>query len=60
MLNKLSIKQRMLLIISMFFILFICMVLFSIKGSNHVKDISAAAVSKIMLEDQKDKNNVYV
>nr|WP_321396344.1 methyl-accepting chemotaxis protein [uncultured Desulfobacter sp.] len=58
MLKALSIKQRMLLIIAMFFLLFICMVWFSINGSNHVKDISLTAVDEIMLEDQKDKLKV--
>nr|WP_320193134.1 methyl-accepting chemotaxis protein [uncultured Desulfobacter sp.] len=58
MLNSLSIKQRMLLIIAMFFILFICMAWFSIIGSTHIEDISVSAVSKIMLEDQKDKVKV--
>jgi len=58
MLNRLSIKQRMFLIIGLFFVLFIGMVWFSINGSNNVRDISISNVAMIMLEDQKDKLKV--
>ena len=58
MLNRLSIKQRMFLIIAMFFVLFACMIWFSINGSSNIEDISVDAVGKIMLEDQKDKLKV--
>ncbi len=58
MLDRFSIKQRMFLIIALFFALFIGMVWFSINGSNNVRDIAVNDVAKVMLEDQKDKLKV--
>lgn len=58
MLNRFSIKQRMFFIIALFFILFVCMVWFSISGSNNVRDLAISDVAKVMLEDQKDKLKV--
>ena len=58
MLNRFSIKQRMFLIIGLFFVLFIGMVWFSINRTNKVKDIAVSRVAKVMLEDQKDKLKV--
>ncbi len=58
MLNRISIKQRMFLIIALFFVLFVGMVWFSINGSNNVRDIAVSDVAKVMLEDQKDKLKV--
>ena len=58
MLNRFSIKQRMFLIIALFFVLFIGMVWFSINGTNKVRDIAVSRVAKVMLEDQKDKLKV--
>lgn len=58
MLNRFSIKQRMFFIIALFFILFICMIWFSINSSNNVRDLAISDVAKVMLEDQKDKLKV--
>ena len=58
MLNRFTIKQRMYLIIGFIFILFICMVWFAIKTSNHAKDTAISYTENIMLTDQKEKIQV--
>lgn len=58
MLNRLSIKQRMFVIVGLFFLLFIIMIWFSINGSNNVRDLAVLDTSKIMLDDQKAKLKV--
>ena len=58
MLNRFTIKQRMYLIICFIFILFICMVWFAIKTSDHAKDAAMIYTEEIMLTDQKEKIQV--
>ncbi|MCG8617114.1 MAG: methyl-accepting chemotaxis protein [Desulfobacterales bacterium] len=58
MLIRLSIKQRMFLIIGLFLVLFIGMVWLSVNGANTVRDLAVADTSAVMLEDQKAKLKV--
>ena len=58
MLNRFSIKQRMVLILGLIVILFGCMGFFANTGVNRVRDVAIDKTSHIMLEDQKAKIKV--
>ena len=58
MLIRLSIKQRMFLIIGLFLVLFTGMVWLSVNGANTVRDLAVADTKTVMLEDQKAKLKV--
>lgn len=58
MLKRLSIKQRMYLIITLIFILFAVMIVFSVTSSLRVRNSGMESTEKIMLADQKDKIRV--
>ena len=58
MLNRLSVKGRMYIINVSILILFVTMVLFSVRNSNGVKDLGIEKTAEVMLEDQKAKIQV--
>lgn len=58
MLNRISIKQRMFLIIALIMILFIGMAWFAARNSNKVRDMALESTGQVMLEDQKAKLKV--
>ena len=58
MLNRLSVKGRMYIINVSILILFVTMVLFSVRNSNGVKDLGIEKTGEVMLEDQKAKIQV--
>lgn len=58
MLQKLSIKGRMFLIISAIFILFVTMLSFAMNNGNAVLQLGIEKTGDVMLEDQKSKLKV--
>ncbi len=58
MLNSLSVKGRMYLIIVAILALFLIMMFFAIQNGNKVRDLSLAKTGEIMLADQKAKLQV--
>lgn len=58
MLNKLSVKGRMYLIIIAIFILFLVMVFFALQSGNKARDLGVQKAGEVMLVDQKDKLQV--
>lgn len=58
MLNKLSVKGRMYLIIIAILLLFVVMAFYTIQTGNNVKDMGLNKVGEIMLVDQKAKLQV--
>ncbi|MFH1152723.1 MAG: methyl-accepting chemotaxis protein [Pseudomonadota bacterium] len=55
MLNRFSIKGRMVIIICSIFVLFVLMTYFAISSSNNARDLAIEKTGSIMLEDQKNK-----
>ena len=53
MLNRLSVKGRMYIINVTILVLFVTMVMFSVRNSNGVKDLGLEHTGEVMLEDQK-------
>jgi methyl-accepting chemotaxis protein len=58
MLNRLTVKGRMYIINAAILVLFVTMVLFSVRNSNGVKDLGIQKTGEVMLEDQKAKIQV--
>lgn len=58
MLNKLSVKGRMYLIIIAIFILFLVMGFFALQSGNKARDLGVQKTGEVMLADQKDKLQV--
>ncbi len=58
MLNRFSIKQRIYLILFLFFTLFVSMIWFTINNSNNVRKLAILDTADIMLKDQKAKLKV--
>lgn len=58
MLNRLSVRGRMYLIIITIFILFLVMVFFAISSSIKVRDLGIAKAAKVMQSDQEAKIQV--
>jgi methyl-accepting chemotaxis protein len=58
MLQKLSIKGRMFIIIGAIFVLFVAMLSFTMNNSNAVLDLSISKTGDVMLTDQKAKIQV--
>ena len=58
MLNRFSVKGRMLLIVFAILILFLVMVFFAIQNGNKVKELGLSETAVVMLEDQKAKVQV--
>lgn len=55
MLNRMTVKQRMYLIISSIFVLFIVMAFFAIQNGVKSRDMGIDKTGQVMLADQKDK-----
>jgi methyl-accepting chemotaxis protein len=53
MLNRLTVKGRMYIINAAILVLFITMLVFSVRNSNGVKDLGLEKIGEVMLEDQK-------
>jgi methyl-accepting chemotaxis protein len=53
MLKRLSVKERMYIINVSILVLFVTMVVFSVRNSNGVKDLGIEKAGEVMLEDQK-------
>jgi methyl-accepting chemotaxis protein len=58
MLNRLSVKQRMYIIICLVFILFLGMAWAAVYSSNHIRDMAISSTENVMLKDQKQKLQV--
>jgi len=58
MLNRFSVKGRMMIIIATIFVLFILMVFFAIQNGQRVKEEGLKETSEVMLTDQKAKVQV--
>jgi len=58
MLNKFSVKGRMMVIIATIFILFLIMVFFAMQNGQRVKDQGLKETKEVMLTDQKAKIQV--
>ncbi len=58
MLNRISIKGRMYLIIVSILVLFLIMIWFAFDGSRRARDLAIEKTGQAMLEDQKDKIKV--
>ncbi len=58
MLNRISVKGRMYLIILAILALFLVMAFFAIRNANKVKDIGITSVGEVMVEGQKAKVQV--
>ncbi len=58
MLSRLTVKQRMYLIIASILGLFLLMIWFSIQNSNKTRDVGIAKTGEVMLAAQKDKLQV--
>ncbi len=55
MLNRLSIKSRIILINIVILLLFVTMAVFAVNNSNSVKELSLKKTGEVMLNDQKDR-----
>lgn len=58
MLNRLSVKGRMYLIILSILVLFVVMIFFAVQNGNKVRDFGLEEVSSVMLDGQKEKIQV--
>ena len=58
MLNLLTVKQRMYLIIGAILVLFLVMTFFTIRTGDQIRDLSIDKTGKVMLSDQKAKIEV--
>ncbi len=58
MLNLLTVRQRMYVIIFAILVLFLVMLYFAVRSDTQVRDVSIDKTGSIMLQDQKDKIKV--